>query len=105
MKRIIAVTLATIAASLGGLTLSACGSSSEPFCEQVCACEPCSEGEQAECEREIAEHADTANRIGCRAQFEIALSCAESSFTCVEGEFKISCDAQEAALLSCALQQ
>ncbi|UQA58133.1 hypothetical protein [Polyangium aurulentum] len=86
----------------------ACGGdepSSDPklrYCEQLCACNKCSEDESGTCKDDIINLEDEAKDKDCKSEFESYVTCLVGDAACTDGEYDESvCVAEDKDLNGC----
>jgi len=89
-------------------TFGACGGdepSSDPklrYCEQLCACNKCSEDEAGTCKDDILNLEDEAKDKDCKSEFETLVTCLVGDAACTDGDYDVSvCVAEDKDLNGC----
>ena len=95
----ITLSLASVAATAAG-----CGGvSTASFCEDMCACQRCTNDELDTCKEQGAKAADQIDVAGCSSQFEDFLTCAATHVTCDNDQAAYEgCDAELLAMSKCS---
>lgn len=94
----------TLALAGGAVTAVGCGGvSTSSLCEEICACERCTNNDLKTCEDQGDTAADAADAAGCSSEFDDAVACAGANVSC-KNDRAVSngCDAELTALTKCS---
>ena len=88
-------------ASLASLA-AGCGGPVQEICQAECDCEACPDDAYDACIDNGKRIEDDAEEAGCRTQFESYSACAETNYSCNDGDFDINgCGSEKFELTSC----
>lgn len=80
-----------------------CAPSVGAYCNRVCDCTGCDDSEHDECVTTFNDQREVARKASCEAEFNDALSCANTGFTCTGERPGFSgCDAEATKLSECS---
>ncbi len=89
-------------ASALSASLVGCRISANSYCNQICDCTGCSDGEKDDCVDNFDDAAKTAEDEGCEDQFDDVVSCSSDELECTDGVASADgCDVELKALADC----
>lgn len=90
------------ALAVASVSLPGCRIGSGSFCNQVCDCTGCSEGEEEDCIDDFEDGAKLAEGEGCSDQFDDLVSCSADELECSDGVASFDgCEVEAEALSDC----